>query len=274
MSFTEFSDLLSSIKEDNGVFNVTLPEDWLQGRTAYGGLSAALCYEAAARSGEDLPPLRSAQFSFTGPAVGALTLTPSLLRRGKYAAFYGVDEVGEAGHAARALLCFGKARESAVHHIDLPAPKTTTAEDAPPLFPPLTEEEAAEMATRPKSFAQHFEQRFAGGSRPRTQDGDPVLRVWIRHNDDVLEGSMTRLIALADALPAPAVILFPDRAPFSTMNWSLDVLTDKPESKSGWWLAESRAQVTTQGYSAQTMTLWNDQGEPIMAMRQSVAIFI
>jgi len=45
-----------------------LPDSWLQGRTAYGGLTAALALAAAQQSGsEGLPPLRSAQVSFIAP---------------------------------------------------------------------------------------------------------------------------------------------------------------------------------------------------------------
>lgn len=273
MSFIEFNDLLASVEGEGETYSVTLPQDWLQGRTAYGGLSAALCYEAAKRAGEDLPPLRSAQFSFVGPAAGRLTMTPTLLRRGKSAAYYGVDQVGEAGFATRAMLCFGAERQSAIDHADLPAPDVPPVDQCGPLWQP-TPEEIAAAANMPKSFTQHFEQRYAGGSRPRSDDKDPVMQLWLKHNDDMRGPTPARLIALADALPAASIILFPDRAPFSTMTWAIDMLTDKPQSASGWWLVESRAQVTRQGYSAQAMTMWNDAGEPIMAMRQSVAIFI
>lgn len=272
MAFHTFADLLTTISQEQENYKVTLPDDWLQGRTAYGGLSAALCYETALRAGDDLPPLRSAQFSFIGPAAGELTMTPSLLRRGKSAAYYGVDQMGEKGHATRALLCFGATRASAIDHTDHPAPDVPKAEASEPLWPPQPLEDAA--ANQSKSFTQHFEQRYAGGSHPRSNDKDPHLQVWLRHADDVHESSMARLIALADALPAASVILFPDRAPFSTMTWSIDVLTDAPKSASGWWLVESRAEATTQGYSAQAMTLWNDEGKPILVMRQTVAIFI
>lgn len=272
MAFTEFAALLEAVTEFDGSYKVTLPDDWLQGRTAYGGLSAALCYEAAMRAGDDLPPLRSAQFSFIGPAVGELTMTPTLLRRGKSAAFYGVDQVGEAGHSTRALLTFGAARKSAIDHADLPAPDVPPANECGPMWPPQPDDPPADQ--RPKSFAQHFEQLYAGGARPRTDDSDPLLQMWVKHVDDITETTMPRLIALADAIPAASVVLFPDRAPFSTMTWAVDVLSDNPQSASGWWLIESRAEVTKHGYSAQNMTLWNDKGEPALAMRQTVAIFI
>ena len=60
--------------------------EWLQGRTAYGGLSAAIALASAKAGYADLPPLRSAQIAFVGPLSGDVTATPALLRRGKNSA--------------------------------------------------------------------------------------------------------------------------------------------------------------------------------------------
>lgn len=109
-SVTLFSQILAAITRMADGFVVPISDDWRQGRTAYGGLSAALCVECAMRSIPDLPPLRSAQFSFVGPAQGELRIVTSLLRRGKTVAFVAADVSGESGLAVRATLSFGAAR--------------------------------------------------------------------------------------------------------------------------------------------------------------------
>ena len=49
---------------------VPVPETWPQGRTAYGGLTAALSVVAARQAvGDDAPPLRSAHFAFSSSTV-------------------------------------------------------------------------------------------------------------------------------------------------------------------------------------------------------------
>lgn len=258
----DFASLMSAMAQDTEGFTVTLPDEWLQGRTAYGGLSAALCWEAAQRSTDALPPLRSAQFAFIGPAIGRLIIKPTLLRRGKSAAFIGVDLFGDAGLAVRGLLCFGTGRDSALHLVDLRAPAVPHWDDCSGFFEPSDQ----------RKFLSHFEGRLAGGARPFTPGEEPEMIVWLRHVDAT--SSMAGLIALADALPPASMVIFPpERAPISTMTWSFDILTDLPQSASGWWLVRNTAQSAVQGYSAQDMTLWNDAGEPIMAMRQTVAIF-
>ena len=66
---TSFTELLYGIQSDADGHRVSAPSAWTQGRTLYGGLSAALCLEAVARDHPDLPQLRSAQIAFVGLAI-------------------------------------------------------------------------------------------------------------------------------------------------------------------------------------------------------------
>jgi acyl-CoA thioesterase len=259
-----FSELLSSIKREDEAFSVILPESWLQGRTAYGGLSASLCVEAALRAVPDLPPLRSAQFALIGPAAGPLAITVQLLRCGKSAAFLEVDLTSEAGLAVHAILSFGTARDSALRYRNLPMPPVSAIDSSPSFFPdkPMI------------NFQQHFESRMAGGARPFTPDADPEYLIWFRHRDAKSRTGLVPLIALADAPPPAAMVMFPQAAPISTMTWTMDVLTDAPHTDNGWWLVQSRADNAHQGYAAHAMVIWNAKGEPIIAARQTVAIFL
>jgi acyl-CoA thioesterase len=261
---TSFCDLMSALTRDGDVFKTTVSDDWLQGRTAYGGLSAALCLEAAKRILPDLPPLRSGQFTLIGPAAGPLSIHVSTLRRGKSAVFVNVDLVGEAGLAARAVLSFGAARKSVLDYADLPAPQVTAIADSPPFFEQKS----------PINFQQHFESRMAGGARPFTPGATPEYRIWFRHRDASAWEGIVPLIALADAPPPPAMVMFPQAGPISTMTWSLDVLSDAPMTKDGWWLIGSKTETSHQGYSTQGMMVWNSDLKPVIVHRQNVAIFV
>lgn len=264
MSGSNFASLLSSMEADAGSYSMVLPDDWLQGRTAFGGLSAALCWDAAQRADDALPPLRSAQFAFVGPAGGRLRIEPTLLRRGKSSAFYSVDLHGDDTLAVRGLLCFGASRPSSLDQVDLPAPAVPSWDDCPTYF------ETSDQ----RRFLEHFDSRFAAGARPFTAGAKPEMVVWLRHRDTATPSTIAPLIALADALPPAAIVNFqPGGGPISTMTWSIDVLSDAPRSASGWWLVRSTAQTAVNGYSAQDMVVWDDQGAPVLAMRQTVAIF-
>ena len=63
---------------------VTLPaQEWLQGRTLYGGASALIAYTAAIRAFPDLPPLRSAQVAFVAPVGADVTPRAEIIRQGR-----------------------------------------------------------------------------------------------------------------------------------------------------------------------------------------------
>jgi acyl-CoA thioesterase len=261
---TDFTTLMASMAAQGDAYAMTATDDWLQGRTIYGGLAAAFCIEAAARQNGDLPPLRSAQFAFVGPATGAVTLRPTLLRRGKSTVFVGVDLVGEAGLATRATLCYGAPRTSGVAFGSVAAPTVPEPETLPVFFRPFPG----------LNFVQHFDSRLAAGYIPFSGDKEPTMTLWLRHRDDKTPASATALVALADAPPPAAIIRFQQHGPISTITWAIDLLTDRLETTDGWWLVRSTAETIMDGYSSQAMTVWNAARQPVMVCRQNIAVFV
>ena len=68
-------EILRTATRNADGLRATVPPTWLQGRTSYGGLSAALALETARDLVPDAPPLRSAQISFVGPLSGEVSVT-------------------------------------------------------------------------------------------------------------------------------------------------------------------------------------------------------
>ncbi len=260
---TSFSNLFAAITHADSVWHTQIPQNWQQGRTTYGGLTAALCVEAALRSVAGLPPLRSAQFAFVGPAAGAVRMTSTVLRQGKSTVFIAADLFGAHGLATHATLCFGAERASALSYLHVPMP----AVPAPELCPPLSGHTAPD-------FALQFDYRQAGGAGPTSGAATPALLNWLRHRDENAGLGATSVIALADALPPAAMTMFTQPAPISTMTWSMDIFSTAQASASPWCLIESRADTVGHGYSSQDMTVWNEAGELLMLSRQNVAVFI
>jgi acyl-CoA thioesterase len=261
---TPFSQLLASLAAAPDGLTAAIGDDWRQGRTLYGGLSAALCVEAASRALPESRPLRAAQFAFVGPASGVVTARPALLRQGKSTVFAGVDLHGDAGLATRALLCFAAGRTSTLAYGSLTPPKAPPPESLPDFFD-------GRLAP---AFSRHFEAKRAGGSLPMSGAADPDLLLWIRHRDRQVAADATALVALADAAPPAAMTMFTNPAPISTMTWSLDILADPtPATMEGWILMRSTAQTVSNGYSTQAMFLWDQTGTPLMSASQCVAVF-
>lgn len=261
---TQFSELMGSMQRAGESWAIGVSDDWLQGRTVYGGLAAALCLEAAQRQFPDLPPLRSAQFSFIGPAAGQLKIDPVALRKGKSTVFVGVDLHGEAGLATRATLCFGAARASTVTYSKTDTPPAKAPEACPTFF---------DNAPPGLRFLQHIEGRHAGGALPFSGATDPMMMLWLRHRDAALKPSVVSLLALADAPPPAIVATVTKPGIISTMTWSIDLLTEAVEIEGGWWRIRTVADAAADGYTSQAMTVWNAAGRAVMASRQSVAVF-
>ena len=257
-----FSDVLASLARDGDLFRVEPSEEWRQGRTLFGGLSACLAVLSAKKAFPQLPPLRSAQFAFIGPATGALFLTPSLLRAGKSATFIEVEGRTETNTVLRATLVFGVARQSSHTFSALPMPHA-----APPgSLPTLIREPFA------PTFSHQFETQIAGGAPAVSGAAKPEFLAWLRHRDRSAPDDITSIIALGDATPPPALSMFTQFPPLSTMTWSIDVVSDE-FCGPGWHLVCAESNTISDGYSNQSSVLWETSGAPVFISRQTVAIF-
>ena len=98
---------------ENGV-SAPVPETWRQGRTAYGGFSAALLLGTAQKLYPDLPPLRSALINFTGPLSEAPELTATILRQGRNVTTVDARAMVADQTAATGCFSFGQAQESGI----------------------------------------------------------------------------------------------------------------------------------------------------------------
>ncbi|GGY24896.1 thioesterase family protein [Paludibacterium paludis] len=260
---TPFSSVMTLDAVADG-FAAHVPGDWLQGRTTYGGLSAALCVEAAGRAFGGLPPLRSAQFAFAGPASGGLRIETRVLRQGKSSVFAGVDLFGEEGLATRALLCFAAERESALAYENLAPPAVPGPEVCSPI-----------LAGGPvPAFMRHFDFRQAGGHAPVSGSAEPHYMFWIRHRDDPVAATPAACLALADAAPPTAMAMFNAFAPVSTMTWTVDFAGELFAGGLEWCLLESRAERVRGGYSRQSTRIWRADGTPLLLASQCVAVFV
>lgn len=254
---TPIADILAAaIPTDTG-FTVQIPPDWMQGRTAYGGLSTALALHAAQAIEPDLPPLRSAQVSFIGPLAGEVTVTATKLRRGRNAAFIQADVTSAAGLGLRATFVFMAAIGSAIVHDTAPrAPRT----------PPVAD---ARLYVGPDEF-------FTGNFEFFDDKSDLAPAEWLRWarlREAARIDPLVELMAIADGLPPAAFRLLDKPVPLSSLTWIVNILDPAPATTDGWWLLHAHADRAVDGYSSQRMTIWNAAGEPVVEAMQGVAIF-
>jgi acyl-CoA thioesterase len=261
---TRFDTLLGQMAETDGQYHVNVGPDWMQGRTLYGGISAALCLRAVRLAFPDLPPLRSALIAFAGPSAGDVHIRPTMLRQGKSAAFVTADLTSEAGFGVHATFCFGASRVSAKRQVLLEIPNLPTPEE---VYRPIPKDRVL------PHFTDHFDMRVAKGALPISGATDADICWWLKALDSHEDFAEATLLALADAPPPAALSLFDSFTPLSTMTWMVDFLSDQHTSPDGWYAANLKSEAIADGYSAQNSYLWASDGKPLLACRQTVALF-
>ncbi|HSX56437.1 MAG TPA: thioesterase family protein [Sphingomonas sp.] len=254
---TSLPALLAHAQRTETGFTTEIPANWLQGRTAYGGLSTALALAAAKQIEPDLPPLRSAQIAFVGALAGPVTVTATKLRRGRNAAFIQADISSEAGLGLRTTFVFMAPLQSAIDH-----DTTAAARHAPP--PP-----DAQLYTGPAEFFtgnfNFYDLKDAAGPTEWLRWGRLIDREGL---DPEIE-----LMAMGDALPPAAFKLFQKMTPLSSLTWIVNILVPAAATREGWWLLEAETDRAREGYSSQSMRMWNAEGALVAEGMQGVAIF-
>lgn len=261
-----FAAFLDSVERTPSGLSADIPESWKQGRTAYGGVSAALCLSAARSQLEMDRPLRSALIAFVGPASGPVSVACEALRAGRTAASVRARLSGKAGIGTEAVFTFAAPRDSALTVAGPGLPQGVTA--------PEPGAAGGRFTRGAPQFTDNFEIRPAGGAAPFGGDaGAPVLRFWTRHRDVDSRSGIEALLCLADALPPGITTAMADFAPLSSMTWMIDILDDDLSTDAGWYLLECAADAAANGYSSQAMTIWATDGRCIARGRQMVTVF-
>lgn len=254
------ASLLAQFQSGAATHNIAIPPSWHQGRTSYGGLSSVLAYQAARLTGEDLPPLQSAQIAFVGPLANEVEVTAKVLRRGKNTAFVKSEIVGSDGVGLSCTFIFMNRRHSHLDYEGLPRPE----------FPPVPTPDTVRSGP-PEFFTGHMQY-----PDKRLELGMATNRLasWHRFTEHESLDHIAELICIGDALPPSAMGLMTEKGMVSSMNWQINMLTDAPATKDGWWYLTSETHHAANGASSQYMTTYNSEGVPVLTGMQSVAIFV
>lgn len=241
-------------------FAVDITEDWLQGRTAYGGLTSAVALAAARGLSDDLAPLRSGQFSMIAPLAGRVEARAKVLRQGRNATWVAAELTGESGIGFTASFVFMRQTESVLSIDDYTMPPGVIALESAPPVP---------MEQAPAFLRNHFEARFA---MPKEALGEADLCWWVRPRDRANLHPEVECLLCGDALPVAVWPLLSFRVPISSMQWHVNMLDPTP-APDGWWLIRSTSRHAAHGGASEDILQWSAQGTPAVAGMQSVAVF-
>jgi acyl-CoA thioesterase len=243
------SELLRSLAADGrDAWQLVLGEDWLQGRTAFGGLQAAL----AVRALRDLVP------------AGPLRLRGRVLRTGGSTVHAECRIVDGEQTLCLVLAIFGKARASALR-IAPAQPDAGLADDPRREFPYIDGVTPA--------FTRHFVMRWARGGFPFQGAAEPATCIHVRHREPQTLDE-THIVALADTVPSPGLSLLRQRAMASSLTWTLELFDQRTHySHEAFWRMDTEVSVAAEGYLGQSAQLWTPDGTLAALSRQSVVVF-
>ncbi|MBP5057166.1 thioesterase family protein [Pseudomonas chlororaphis] len=253
--------LVEIIRAQLGPAKGGVPASWHQGRTVFGGFSAAISLaHAMTQAPLDGAALRGGQVSFIGPVSGQLSLKSEVLREGRSITSIGTDLFSNGELGVRSVFFFGAERKSTVQHDGSPRPPAQSWEKYPLLF---------DRSNAP-AFLHNFDIRPAGGAEPFSSSDTPEIIWWVKHlHADGLD-PLIALVAMGDALPPAAATGLNRPAPLSSVSWFFDIAT---VPRGEWFLLRSFSEQAAFGYSIQQMDLWDESGVRVMTGRQTVAVF-
>lgn len=262
MELTPCSVLMSRVRAGGGEAALDVPDDWLQGRTLFGGLQAAVAL-AAMRSLVPSMPLRTMQATFVAPVPGGLVRARArVLRSGKNTIHVESRLVDGDNTLALMVGVFGAGRASAVELL--------------PQQPAVVDRPATELTYVPgayPAFTQQFRARWLAGGMPASgsTETEQVIALGMRDSGNATE---SHVLAMADFIAPIALSLLTERVPAASLTWLLEMLTDDFGSLSlDGWRVDARMMAAANGYTSQSLVLWGPGGVPVALGRQSMVVF-
>ncbi|WP_296186985.1 acyl-CoA thioesterase [Pseudomonas sp. UBA1879] len=261
-----FSELLDAVRDHPQ--EVTIPASWSQGRSCFGGLMAALQFEAMRARVPADRPVRSLAISFVGPLAIDMPISfeVEILREGK-AVSQVLGRAVQNGETVTLIQgSFGAPRESSIAVVAEPAPVLKPADEVAP-FP-------FRAGVMP-DYMRYIEMRWALGGLPYSGTPSRVMGGYARLRD-VEEAPLTEahLLALVDTWPPAVLPHLSKPAPGSSLTWTIEFVQPLPAMTThDWTLYKAVIEHARDGYGHVAAGLWTPSGELVAISRQTVTVF-
>ena len=265
-SCQSLQQILAAFTVSDATYSASINADWLQGRTVFGGLVAALADQAM----RDLLPepraLRALQIAYIGPnAEGRIDFKPNILRHGKAVTLATCNAYSAGQLTMTATAMYGAARSSQL------ALRPSSASIA------TRPEQLADVARHDNlpSFTRHYQQRWARGAPLFSRADDSRMSVYVRYRDEpVARLQPAHALALMDAIPSPALALLGTPSPASTLSWTLEIVDPQFDfAVDEWWRLDAEVDAAVDGYVTHTSHVVNPAGHVAAISRQVVVVY-
>lgn len=250
--------------ENRVLAELSFSPGWTQGRTIFGGYTAAA---AAVLACSHLPEykLRTMQAQLLAPIVAEVVNGELIvLRRGRTMAFCEVRIHQDNALRAVFSYAFANARES----IAVPGPA------APEFQAPEKALELPYLEGLTPEFTKHLEYRFCEGGIPFRGGDEASFGGYVRFRKSA-ESPMTisELIAMLDTWPCPTLCLLNRPVPGSTATWTAHLIEAPKTSASDYYKFRYRTLAAKDGFSTVLGQLWDQSGKLVAFSEQTSVVF-
>lgn len=242
---------------------------WGQGRTTFGGMSAALLLQRILSQLPETVPLRALAVQFCGPLLcnQPCRLDVRDLRSGRSVCHWEAELYQDGEVATRVNACFGQERNS---EIDISAASLDVGEagsgQAMPYIQGLTPE-----------FVQHIDFTYVDGGFPFSNSPHNHLRGWMRLKDPAARMDTPQLVALIDAWPPALLQKLKQPAPCASISWNLEIIAplELLDDIAGddWLYYEVDIRQAHHGYGHTEARIARSDGTLLALSRQLVAVY-
>lgn len=264
-----FDQLLATCRTtpDIADIRVTVPKDWTQGRTAFGGVSAGLLTEVMRKKVDEERLLQSVSFNFVGPLEPEkpVSFEVNILREGKNATQVLAHIIQDDNVCLTALAAYAKQRTSKV---DVPAIHSN------PLSLPKKPNFIPQIPKVTPKFLRHIHLAIQDGKMPFMGAKQSTTAGWMKFKEIPESISDPHIITLIDAWPPTILQMIKGPAPASTMSWNIELIHPYETIAADSWLAyDAETVYAKDGYGHTEAKIWSESGQLLAISRQLVAIF-
>ncbi|CAA0121270.1 Uncharacterised protein [Halioglobus japonicus] len=262
MNFQYYKDKVQQVSE------FPIDSEWGQGRSAFGGLTAALLLaHIEHKTGLTDRDLRTINIHFCGAVIldHPCTFTHRVLSEGKSVIQIEGQLLQEGQVKTQVVACFSMQRTSSIQvtHKPVFAAKSVSQSMRFPFIKGLVPD-----------FLEYFDLRITEGSLPFSGSDQSKLAGWMRFADPVEPLNDSAMLALIDAWPPAVLPMLDNPAPASSITWNVEFIHPRaPLQRDDYLLYDCETVQADSGYAHTEAKIFHPNGQLLVLSRQLVGIY-
>ncbi len=212
-----FNTILNSVDNRSDSAPLSIPDEWFQGRTAFGGILTAMIVKAIKSEVDDQRLLSFVTTSFINPLTPDVSfkIVVSNLPEGRSVTHMEGRAIQEGKTIAVVLAGLGVPRELSIN---------IEGAEAPVVLAPEKGFELTYIPNVSPKYFQNFNLSQVLGDLPFTGSKRSQMGGWMRFKDDLDEITDAHVIALIDAWPVGILPMLDTPSPMSTLSWNIEFI--------------------------------------------------